>query len=136
MRGHWFLMGGDWCLIDGQLLHDFLWSRILLCPSWIHLEHICVLFFFVSGSDDGAVKIWHDLALLREILLDSSLSAACFLNNRGDLVLGYQKHLFYIDHTKGDFSFISGNYVIEKKRLENKYKNYKHVETYIQKYCA
>ncbi|BFZ08967.1 hypothetical protein BsWGS_12006 [Bradybaena similaris] len=55
---------------------------------------------FCSCSEDGAIKIWYEKALLTEIVLDSSLSAVCFLNNRGDLLVGYQKHIFYIDHTK------------------------------------
>ena len=34
-------------------------------------------------------------------MLDESLTSACFLNNMGDLVVGFQKQVFYIDHTKG-----------------------------------
>ncbi|CAG5133957.1 unnamed protein product, partial [Candidula unifasciata] len=55
---------------------------------------------FCSCSEDGCIKIWHEKVLLTEIMLDSSLSSVCFLNNRGDLLVGYQKHIFYIDHTK------------------------------------
>ncbi|XP_061195425.1 uncharacterized protein LOC133203675 isoform X2 [Saccostrea echinata] len=33
-------------------------------------------------------------------LLERSLSAACFLNNKGDLIIGYKNHIFSIDHTK------------------------------------
>ncbi|XP_059144785.1 uncharacterized protein LOC131931960 [Physella acuta] len=56
---------------------------------------------FCSCSTDGAIKIWDEnTALLTEVMLDTSLSAACFLNNMGDLVVGFQKHLFYIDHSK------------------------------------
>lgn len=32
---------------------------------------------------------------------DRSLSAACFLNNTGDLIIGFKNHIFFIDHTKG-----------------------------------
>lgn len=34
-------------------------------------------------------------------LQDRSLSAACFLNNTGDLIIGFKNHIFFIDHTKG-----------------------------------
>ncbi|XP_052677418.1 uncharacterized protein LOC128158574 isoform X6 [Crassostrea angulata] len=33
-------------------------------------------------------------------LQDRSLSAACFLNNTGDLIIGFKNHIFFIDHTK------------------------------------
>ncbi|CAL1535162.1 unnamed protein product [Lymnaea stagnalis] len=63
---------------------------------------VCIsLKLFCSCSNDGAIKIWtEDGSLLTEIMLDSSLTTACFLNNMGDLVIGFQKHLFFIDHSK------------------------------------
>ncbi|XP_019923445.3 uncharacterized protein [Magallana gigas] len=33
-------------------------------------------------------------------LQDRSLSAACFLNKTGDLIIGFKNHIFFIDHTK------------------------------------
>ncbi|GFR91984.1 WD repeat-containing protein 87 [Elysia marginata] len=33
-------------------------------------------------------------------MLDDSLTSACFLNNMGDLVVGFQKQVFFIDHSK------------------------------------
>ncbi|XP_025106269.1 uncharacterized protein LOC112571485 isoform X6 [Pomacea canaliculata] len=56
---------------------------------------------FCSCSKDGAIKIWEEMgALLTEIMLDDSLSAACFLNKSADLIVAYRKHIFFIDHTK------------------------------------
>lgn len=56
----------------------------------------------ISCSKDGAIKIWEEMgALLTEIMLDDSLSAACFLNKSADLIVAYRKHIFFIDHTKG-----------------------------------
>ena len=38
--------------------------------------------------------------LMTEVMLEESLSAACFLNDLGDLLVGFKNHIFYIDHAK------------------------------------
>ena len=54
------------------------------------------------NSADGMVKIWDERkSLLTEITVDDGLSSACFLNNAGDLLLGYRNHIFIISHRKG-----------------------------------
>ena len=76
--------------LDFNLYSDFEWERFAV-----------TLIF--DSSKDGAIKIWtEDEALLTEIMLDDSLTSACFLNNMGDLVVGFQKQVFYIDHSKGN----------------------------------
>ena len=61
-----------------------------------------------SSSKDGCVKIWSsDKCQVSEIILDSSLTSACFLNKKGDLVVGYKNHIFFIDHNKGGHTRLS-----------------------------
>ncbi|XP_078678210.1 uncharacterized protein LOC144914315 [Branchiostoma floridae x Branchiostoma belcheri] len=56
---------------------------------------------FCTCSGDGAVKIWDtQKVLVTEILLDDSLSCACFLNNRADVLVAYKHHIFIIPHKK------------------------------------
>ncbi|XP_019645912.1 PREDICTED: uncharacterized protein LOC109486518 [Branchiostoma belcheri] len=56
---------------------------------------------FCTCSGDGAVKIWDtQKVLVTEILLDNSLSCACFLNNRADVLVAYKHHIFIIPHKK------------------------------------
>ncbi|XP_072326942.1 uncharacterized protein [Scyliorhinus torazame] len=52
-------------------------------------------------SGDGVIQIW-DLAgsLLTEFVLDHTLTFACFLNNHGDILIGFKDHLFLIPHKK------------------------------------
>lgn len=38
--------------------------------------------------------------MLTEVMLEESLSAAAFLNDMGDLLVGFKNQIFYIDHTK------------------------------------
>ena len=38
--------------------------------------------------------------LMTEVMLEESLSAACFLNDLRDLLVGFKNHIFYIDHAK------------------------------------
>lgn len=60
------------------------------------------LIYFFIGSSDGAIKIWNDhMTLMTEIMLEESLSAACFLNECADLVVAFKNHVFLIDHSKG-----------------------------------
>ena len=54
-------------------------------------------------SADGVIKVWDaHKSLMTEFTLNSTLSAACFLNNRGDLLVGYNNHIFVIHHSKGE----------------------------------
>ena len=60
---------------------------------------ICEMFCLFSS--DGAIKIWDENKfLMTEVMLEESLSAACFLNDLGDLLVGFKNHIFYIDHAK------------------------------------
>ncbi|XP_078488427.1 uncharacterized protein LOC100184242 isoform X2 [Ciona intestinalis] len=54
---------------------------------------------FISSSTDGVIKVWSmDYALMSEIYLDNTLSSCMLLNKVGDLIIGWKKHLFLIDH--------------------------------------
>ena len=82
MSNRFFL--GNLCLIYGKKI-------IVKCPH-------CVFCLF---SSDGAIKIWDENKfLMTEVMLEESLSAACFLNDLGDLIVGFKNHIFYIDHAK------------------------------------
>lgn len=55
------------------------------------------LSIFASSSQDGALKIWDtDGCQLREITFDASLSALCFANARGDILIGFQNNVHLI----------------------------------------
>eukprot|EP00794_Sanderia_malayensis_P006210 gene6210-6925_t len=52
-----------------------------------------------SSGKDSAVKIWStDKALLCDISFEPSLTAACFLNSLGDILIGLKNQLFIIKH--------------------------------------
>ena len=56
---------------------------------------------FLSFSLDGLIKIWKQNGdTLIDILLDNTLSACCFLNASGDLIVGWKSHLFKISMEK------------------------------------
>jgi len=45
------------------------------------------------------IKVWnYDQLLLTEIVLDDTLSECVFFNSTGDLLVGWKKHLFVINH--------------------------------------
>ncbi|XP_029635045.2 uncharacterized protein LOC115210582 [Octopus sinensis] len=56
---------------------------------------------FCSGSCDGNIKIW-DMSgtILQEIILNISLGSVCFLNNKADLLIAFNSHIFYVPHSK------------------------------------
>ena len=55
--------------------------------------------YLLHCSYDGAIKIWDENKfLMTEVMLEESLSAACFLNDMGDLLVAFKNHVFYIDH--------------------------------------
>ncbi|KAL4225908.1 hypothetical protein ACF0H5_013896 [Mactra antiquata] len=69
--------------------------------SVVAMDSLTSLNVFVTCSCDGGIKIWdEDKVLLTEVMLEESLSSACFLNDMGDLLVAFKNHIFYIDHTK------------------------------------
>ncbi|XP_072046831.1 uncharacterized protein [Amphiura filiformis] len=66
-------------------------TALCSCPS---------MRLFATTSDDGSVKIW-DLTntLVRELCFDQTLRSVCFANERGDLVVGFQNHISYVNLT-------------------------------------
>ena len=49
---------------------------------------------YATSSKDGLVKIWSaSNQLVSEMEFDDSLAAVCFGNSRGDLLVGFQKHV-------------------------------------------
>ncbi|XP_077995881.1 uncharacterized protein LOC144449243 [Glandiceps talaboti] len=56
---------------------------------------------FVTCSSDGMIKLWDSSKTLQtEVILDTSLSTVGFLNKKGDLLVGFRNHIFFIDHSK------------------------------------
>ncbi|XP_067855161.1 uncharacterized protein [Heptranchias perlo] len=56
---------------------------------------------FLSCGGDNAIKIWDVFgSLLTEVVLDHTLTFACFLNDQGDILIGFKEHLFLIPHKK------------------------------------
>ncbi|KAH3816567.1 hypothetical protein DPMN_118085, partial [Dreissena polymorpha] len=69
--------------------------------SVVALDALAALQIYVTCSVDGAIKVWDEnKVLLTEIMLEESPSSAAFLNDMGDLLVGFKNHIFYIDHTK------------------------------------
>ncbi|XP_060076269.1 uncharacterized protein LOC132555908 [Ylistrum balloti] len=67
----------------------------------VGLDASTSLRIFCSASMDGAIKIWDEFCvLLTEITMEDSLSSLCFLNAQCDLLVGFQNHIYFIDHTK------------------------------------
>ncbi|CAB4005181.1 uncharacterized protein LOC110065605, partial [Paramuricea clavata] len=65
---------------------------------------------FCSSSKDGSIKIWNNgKVLVREIIMDKTLTAVCFLNSSGDLLAGFKNHVFCISHEKAQLSSYSNN---------------------------
>ena len=55
----------------------------------------------IKVDEQGRKEKVEDEANTSASLQDKSLSAACFLNKQGDLIIGFKNHIFFIDHTKG-----------------------------------
>ncbi|CAH1782794.1 unnamed protein product [Owenia fusiformis] len=69
--------------------------------SIVSVDVCTKLNIFVTASCDGAIKIWEwNKTLLTELFVDDTLTSACFLNTIGDLLIAYNNHIFYIDHSK------------------------------------
>ncbi|KAK3608331.1 hypothetical protein CHS0354_030785 [Potamilus streckersoni] len=67
----------------------------------VALDSVVTLRIFISASADGAIKVWDEnKMLLTEIMMDESLSSACFLNDLGDVLIGFKNHIFFIDHSR------------------------------------
>ena len=63
---------------------------------------------FATSSRDGMVKIWNSTGqLVSELEFGDSLEAVCFSNPRGDLLVGFQKHICVI---KAE-DYLTSNYV-------------------------
>ena len=60
----------------------------------LSLEASTVLGLLVTSSNDGLIKIWNkENQLVSEMLFGRELSSACFLNPKGDLLVGFQKNI-------------------------------------------
>ena len=55
----------------------------------------------IKVDEQGRKEKVEDEANTSASLQDRTLSAACFLNKQGDLIIGFKNHIFFIDHTKG-----------------------------------
>ena len=55
----------------------------------------------IKVDEQGRKEKVEDEANTSASLQDRSLSAACFLNKQGDLIIGFKNHIFFIDHAKG-----------------------------------
>ncbi|XP_044309188.1 WD repeat-containing protein 97 [Varanus komodoensis] len=65
------------------------------------LCHCPNLKLFASASRDGSVKIWDARnRLLRHLKLNSIPESLAFANPRGDLLVGIERHLYLIHHSK------------------------------------
>ena len=65
--------------------------------SIISLQCCPPLGLFATSSKDGHVKIWDsENHLASEINFGESLASVCFANSRGDLLVGFQKHISMI----------------------------------------
>ncbi|PIK39582.1 hypothetical protein BSL78_23589, partial [Apostichopus japonicus] len=69
--------------------------------SVLSVDSCTTLGIFISCSGDGIIKVWNqDKVLCTEILVEDSLTSAKFLNQLGDILIGYKNHLFYIHRSK------------------------------------
>ncbi|XP_068714249.1 uncharacterized protein [Montipora foliosa] len=60
-----------------------------------------ILEIFCSASCDGVIKIWDkDKTLLREIIMNETLTVASFLNDQGDILIGFKQHIVIIPNAK------------------------------------
>ncbi|EDO39199.1 predicted protein [Nematostella vectensis] len=59
-----------------------------------------LLGLFATSSEDMSVRIWDmDNHLIRELNFDDTLCGVCFLNPRGDLLVGFQSHISLVTLT-------------------------------------
>jgi hypothetical protein len=57
-------------------------SKSYNLPSYVHAKYIQI--FLTYFSKDGSIKIWNNgKVLVREIIMDRTLTAVCFLNSSG-----------------------------------------------------
>ncbi|XP_071815858.1 uncharacterized protein [Apostichopus japonicus] len=67
----------------------------------LSVDSCTTLGIFISCSGDGIIKVWNqDKVLCTEILVEDSLTSAKFLNQLGDILIGYKNHLFFIHRSK------------------------------------
>ncbi|XP_028398309.1 uncharacterized protein LOC114521934 [Dendronephthya gigantea] len=105
---------------------------------------------FCSSSKDGCIKIWNNnKVLLREIIMDKTLTSVCFLNLSGDLLAGFKNHVFFISREKAHLTsynstnsrrtseiYETGSDIYEDPRVRFEYKKVIppdpiHMETYL-----
>ena len=72
-------------LLNGQTEHD---------DAVTSIDYHCTLKLIASGDRGGLIKIWnYRRTLVREIQFTEPIAALCFLNTRGDLVVGHKGKL-------------------------------------------
>jgi WD40 repeat protein len=88
-----------------------------------------VLGLYVSGGLDRYVRIFNlKKELLKEIKFPQPVTAVCFLNARGDVIVGHETKvsIVLVEDLKLDF-IVDNNYPLHPKDLDNFYKNYSNV---------
>ena len=91
-------------------------KTIIRCGGTANLA--LTVFFIFSG--DGVIKIWdRDKTLLREIMMNDTLTVASFLNTRGTVVTINSENRFLIDSYGSSLIFsllLSGDILIGFKQ--------------------
>ncbi|KAJ8047090.1 Transcriptional repressor tup11 [Holothuria leucospilota] len=86
--------GESFSIVDGA-------SKVDHSGPVLSVDSCSRLGVYVSCSGDGVIKIWNENKVLcTEITVEESLTAAKFLNQEGDLLVGYKNHLFCIHRNK------------------------------------
>ncbi|EDV26453.1 uncharacterized protein TRIADDRAFT_54468 [Trichoplax adhaerens] len=63
----------------------------------IDISCCSALQLFVTSARDGSVKVWDtENGLVREMVFDDSIRGVTFMNKRGDILIGFQKHISMI----------------------------------------
>ncbi|XP_033113818.1 uncharacterized protein LOC117114300 isoform X2 [Anneissia japonica] len=81
--------------------NELVQSKVEHIGAVVAIDSCPELQIFVSCGEDNVVKTWDkNKTVLTEVILNEPISAAHFLNVKGDLLIGYKNHLFTIHHTK------------------------------------
>ncbi|XP_048578307.1 uncharacterized protein LOC5510818 isoform X2 [Nematostella vectensis] len=74
-----------------------------------------LLGLFATSSEDMSVRIWDmDNHLIRELNFDDTLCGVCFLNPRGDLLVGFQSHISLVTLT----DYLPAPYLLKDEPIE------------------